>query len=70
MPCVRLPAQQDFLFALDPEAERELDGLIAVWTLSLRGLTKGITRMRTTSLIRHCKPVGHAAASNDYAAAG
>ena len=50
----RLPDRQEFLFALDPEAERELDGLIAVWTLSLRGLTKGITRMRTTALQRTC----------------
>jgi radical SAM superfamily enzyme YgiQ (UPF0313 family) len=56
----RLPAPRKFEFALDAEAARELDGLITVWTLSLRGLTKGITRMRTTALVRGCRAVGPA----------
>lgn len=54
----RLPVARQFVFELKPEAARELDGLIQVWTLSLRGLTKGVTRMRTTALIRECRPAG------------
>jgi radical SAM superfamily enzyme YgiQ (UPF0313 family) len=56
----RLSAPREFVFALTPESARELDGLIQVWTLSLRGLTKGVTRMRTTALIRECRPAGDA----------
>ena len=37
----RLSAPQEFVFELEPEAARELDGLIDTWTISLRGLTKG-----------------------------
>jgi radical SAM superfamily enzyme YgiQ (UPF0313 family) len=51
----RLAEPRAFVFDLAPDAERELSGLIDVWTTSLRGLTKGITRMRTTSLIRRCR---------------
>jgi hypothetical protein len=56
----RLDGRREFIFDLDPEAARELSGLLDVWTTSLRGLTKGVTRMRTTSLIRRCRaaPVG------------
>jgi hypothetical protein len=36
----------------------EPDRQLATWSTNLRGLTKGITRMRTTSLIRHCRPAG------------
>jgi radical SAM superfamily enzyme YgiQ (UPF0313 family) len=52
----RLDGRREFVFDLDPEAARELSGLLDVWTTSLRGLTKGVTRMRTTSLIRRCRP--------------
>jgi hypothetical protein len=52
----RLQTPQAFVFELTPDAVRELDGLIATWSTDLRGLTKGITRMRTTSLLRHCRP--------------
>ena len=52
----RLPAARPFHFELTPEATRELDGLIRVWSTSLRGLTKGVTRMRSTALIRQCRP--------------
>jgi len=51
----RLAAAQPFVFELAPDAARELDGLITTWSTDLRGLTKGITRMRTTSLIRRCR---------------
>jgi radical SAM superfamily enzyme YgiQ (UPF0313 family) len=66
----RLEAPQDFRFELSAEAAVELEHLIDVWTTSLRGLTKGITRMRTTSLIRSCRPLGHSVVTDDYAAAG
>jgi radical SAM superfamily enzyme YgiQ (UPF0313 family) len=52
----RLDRARKFIFDLEPEAARELSGLIDVWTTSLRGLTKGVTRMRTTALIRRCRP--------------
>ncbi len=53
-----LGEQRTFVFDLDREAARELSALLDVWTTSLRGLTKGVTRMRTTSLIRRCRPAG------------
>lgn len=53
----KLPTPQEFEFALEPADARELDQLIAVWTLSLRGLTKGVTRIRRSALIRGCHPV-------------
>lgn len=52
----RLPRPRAFVFELAPDAARELDGLLATWSTDLRGLTKGITRLRTTSLIRRCRP--------------
>jgi len=52
----RLPAPRAFVFALAPDAARQLDGLITTWSTDLRGLTKGITRLRTTALIRNCQP--------------
>ena len=53
----RLVPRRPFVFELDSDAARELSALIDVWTTSLRGLTKGLTRMRTTSLIRRCRPL-------------
>jgi hypothetical protein len=61
----RLATPREFTFELAPDAARELDALLKVWTATLRGLTKGVTRMRTTSLIRQCRPLeggAHAAA--------
>ncbi len=52
----RLPQPQIFEFALQPEAARELDGFLKVWSTSLLGLSKGITRVRTKSLMRECRP--------------
>src|SRR5262249_38082050 len=52
----RLPSPQPYVFELRPAAARELDALTRVWTLSLRGLTKGITRLRTPSLERVSRP--------------
>ncbi len=61
----RLAEPREFVFDLAPDAARELDALLKVWTATLRGLTKGVTRMRTTSLIRQCRAIDdapHAAA--------
>ena len=52
----RLAAPRTFVFALRPDAARELDDLLRVWSTNLLGLSKGITRVRTTSLIRGCYP--------------
>jgi hypothetical protein len=64
----RLDGPQPFLFDLTPDAATELDHLTQVWTTSLRGLTKGITRMRTTSLIRRCRPVAEDSGISERAA--
>jgi radical SAM superfamily enzyme YgiQ (UPF0313 family) len=56
----RLPQARSFVFELSSDAATELAHLLQVWGTSLRGLTKGITRLRTTSLIRCCRPdAGH-----------
>src|SRR5262249_22153781 len=59
----RLPQPRTFAFALAPDAAREPDGLLKVWTTSLKGLTKGVTRMRATAMIRHCRPADEAGAA-------
>ncbi len=66
----RLPSPQPFVFELASDAASELDRLIATWSTDLRGLTKGITRMRTTSLIRHCRPASAAGPIAPVAALG
>jgi radical SAM superfamily enzyme YgiQ (UPF0313 family) len=62
----RLARPQTFVFEVAPDAARELDGLLTTWSTNLRALTKGITRMRTTTLTRHCRL---AEQSDPYAAA-
>ncbi len=57
----RLPYPQRFMFELTPDAAREIAGLLAVWTTSLRGLTKGVTRLRSAAQIRQCRPLAGAA---------
>ena len=66
----RLAPRRQFVFDLDPEAARELSALLDTWTTSLRGLTKGVTRMRTTSLIRRCRPAAQDAFTEATSAAG
>lgn len=39
-------------FRLSSEGEQELDSALAVWTCELKGLTKLVTRIRTTSQVR------------------
>jgi radical SAM superfamily enzyme YgiQ (UPF0313 family) len=52
----RLPSARDFVFRLSPEAENELAAALRVWTTSLRGLTKGVTRIRPSAQVRSCEP--------------
>lgn len=66
----RLPRPQPFVFELDAEPAREIEGLLATWTTDVRGLTKGITRMRTTSLTRACRPADSPDIYEPVAAAG
>jgi hypothetical protein len=66
----RLLPRRQFVFDLDPEAARELSALLDTWTTSLRGLTKGVTRMRTTSLIRRCRPSSGGVGAEAFSAAG
>lgn len=53
----RLQSPQTFVFDLPPEALRELKAGLDVWTTSLKGLTKGITRIRATAQVRQCRPL-------------
>ncbi len=52
----RFAKPQRFVFELPPESAREIQGLFDVWTTSLKGLTKGVTRIRTGAQIRACRP--------------
>ena len=65
----RLAQRREFIFDLEPEAARELSALLDVWTTSLRGLTKGVTRMRTRSLIRRCRAAAATAFATTASAA-
>ena len=41
----------------------EIEALLRTWTASLVGLTKGVTRIRTTSLLRKCRRIDPALAA-------
>ena len=51
----RLPEPRHFVSALPDESAREIRGLFDVWTTSLKGLTKGVTRIRSDAQVRECK---------------
>ncbi|MBW2445983.1 MAG: radical SAM protein, partial [Deltaproteobacteria bacterium] len=53
----RLPGPTLFEAALPEESAREIRGLFDVWTTSLMGLTKGVTRIRAEAQLRECRPV-------------
>lgn len=65
----RLPRPQEFLFELPPESARELKAWLEVWTATLKGLTKGVTRIRATAQMRTCRPLVAAAPAHPLAAA-
>jgi radical SAM superfamily enzyme YgiQ (UPF0313 family) len=53
----RLREPQSFLFEVPAEFAREIRDLIAVWSTSLKGLTKGITRIKSEVQTRECRPL-------------
>ena len=53
----RLDEAQAFVFELPAESSRELRDLCAVYSTSLKGLTKGITRMKSEAQVRSCRPL-------------
>jgi hypothetical protein len=53
----RLPEPTPFVFELPPESAREIRDLCAVWSTSLKGLTKGITRIKAEAQVRRCRAV-------------
>ena len=53
----QLAQPRELLCELSEDAAREIEGLLETWTASLRGLTKGVTRIRITSLIREVRPL-------------
>ncbi len=64
----RLPEPREFLFELPPESARELKAGFEVWTASLKGLTKGITRIRATAQNRDSRPAADSALASSPAA--
>ncbi len=51
----RLNRPTPYVFSLTPDGMRELRAALEVWSTSLPGLTKMVTRIRVTSQIRRCK---------------
>lgn len=51
-----LGAPVPFVFELSPQATRELEAALRVWSTSLTGLTKGVTRIRAAAQVRECRP--------------
>ena len=52
----RLAAPRAFRFSLPITSAEELRRALAVWTLSVKGLTKGVTRIRPGAQVRDCVP--------------
>lgn len=50
----RLEREQECEFRLTPEGAREIEAALQVWTTSLKGLTKGVTRIRPVAQVREC----------------
>jgi radical SAM superfamily enzyme YgiQ (UPF0313 family) len=48
----RLSGAREVSFHLSEEGERELKAALQVWTTSLKGLTKGVTRIRSSAQVR------------------
>ena len=57
----RLAGPTLFEAALPEDSASELRGLFDIWTTSLMGLTKGVTRIRAEAQLRECRPVRPAA---------
>jgi len=63
----RLSPAREVVFRLSPEGEAELKSALRVWTTSLSGLTKGVTRIRASAQVRHCELVSDSAARAEVA---
>jgi hypothetical protein len=59
----RLAGPKELGFHLTEEGERELVAALKVWTVSLKGLTKGVTRIRMAAQVRVPRFVSGSAAS-------
>ena len=53
----RLPVAQQVRFELSEESRKELDSALAVWTNTLPGLTKMVTRIRVSAQMREATPL-------------
>ena len=51
----RLPEPTSFEAALPVDSAHEIQSLFDVWTTSLKGLTKGVTRIRAEAQVRECR---------------
>ena len=63
----RFPSEQECEFRLSPARAREIEAALKVWTTSIKGLTKGVTRIRSVAQVRdclvpECSPASHAQA--------
>jgi radical SAM superfamily enzyme YgiQ (UPF0313 family) len=59
----RLPAPASFEAALPADSAHEIKSLFDVWTTSLKGLTKGVTRIRAEAQVRECRRLERAIAA-------
>jgi hypothetical protein len=48
----RLPQREEFMFSLSEEGARELASALNIWTTSLKGMTKMVTRIRMSWQVR------------------
>jgi len=53
----RLPAPQVFEFRLSEEHARDLKAAVAVWSMTLKGLSKLVTRIQCGWQVRDCHPL-------------
>lgn len=65
----RLPEPAEFEFHLTETGQREMAAALAVWTCSLKGLTKMVTRIQMAWQVRQPRRLGHFAAPLPLAAA-
>jgi hypothetical protein len=59
----RLPGPASFEAALPADSAHEIQSLFDVWTTSLKGLTKGVTRIRAEAQVRECRRLERAIAA-------
>lgn len=52
----RLPRRVPHDFTLEPDARRELDSALSVWSTHIKGLSKLVTRINVAWQVRECRP--------------